>query len=403
MIYNCIIKYFTLLSFGGDKMKINRFLVSAAAAVIAVLAAFCCGQISAFASESDFVIKTDADGDKYISRYNGSGGNVTIPDGVVWIGEKAFFKNTDITSVTIPKSCWYWIDTGAFYGCTGLKSVTFEGDIEGIGKYAFYGCTSLEKVTFGGSVGRGEGDGGIGCRAFYGCSSLKKVSFSDKNAKLDLIGEYAFMNCTALTSINLPLSLEVIYSGAFVNCARLSVLTVPAGAKLDGEHILGYMYGSAESGGKKKFAPADGKTILYFPEASEPSPQVSMLLVVAQGSDAERYAAANGAAYIYGAAAGTLPAEKLSAPKNIKAAADSDKIVLTWDALNGAAGYRVYMYNAETGKYKAYKSVRTAQCTIVGLKADTEYKFKIAALAESGGKYTAGTESDTVSVTTKDR
>ena len=193
--------------------------------------------VSAEEDANGFVIETDADGDRYVSGYNGSGGDITIPSDVVWIGKKAFSGNTSITSVTIPKTCWYWIDNNAFSYCTSLKSVKFEGDIDGMGGYAFYGCTSLESVTFGGNAGREDGDGGIGCYAFAGCPYLKTVKFSDANAKLDLVGEYAFMNCIRLTSINMPADTGTLYTGAFMNCASLSKITVPGSAVFDGEYI----------------------------------------------------------------------------------------------------------------------------------------------------------------------
>ena len=105
-------------------MKASRFIGAVLSAVMAV----CCmiginnsfsTDVTVYAEEVDgFVIKTDADGDKYISGYNGSGGDIVIPSDAVWIGEKAFAKNTSITSVTIPKTCWYWIDKNAFKDCT---------------------------------------------------------------------------------------------------------------------------------------------------------------------------------------------------------------------------------------------------------------------------------------------
>ncbi|MCH5349685.1 MAG: fibronectin type III domain-containing protein [Oscillospiraceae bacterium] len=348
-----------------------------------------------YAEENGFIIATDTDGDKYISGYNGSGGSIVIPSDVVWIGENAFSKNTSITSVTIPKTCWYWVDKNAFKDCTSLKTVTFEGSIDGIGENAFNGCTALERVTFGGDVGREDGSGGIGYRAFYGCSSLKILSFSDTSAKLDMIGEYAFMNCTSLSQAELPADLSVIYSGAFLNCGSLTVVSVPAVTKLDGEHIFGYMYGSKEKDGKRGFVVADGQKKLYIDDSSKSTAQEPITLVAASGSDAERYASENGISYMYGVTA--VSSKKLPAPANVKAKKGTNKVLLEWDAVNGAAGYRVYMYNPVSGKYELYKSVKSTKCTVTGLTAGNEYKFKVTALKGSNGRYTAGTASEAVS------
>lgn len=393
-------------------MKKLKFCAAALAAVMTFAAAEVLTAekpllvVTASAEETadGFVIKTDADGDRYVSGYVGGGGDITIPSDVVWIGRKAFSGNNTITSVTIPKTCWYWVDSNAFSYCGNLKSVTFEGDIDGMGGYAFYGCTSLESVTFGGNVGREDGDGGIGCYAFAGCPYLKTVKFSDKNAKLDLVGEYAFMNDIRLTSINMPSDTGTLYTGAFMNCASLSKISVPASAAFDGEYIMGYMYGRETADGKLTHVKADGAAALYparlagLEKADKKIAQKELAMTVAAGSYAETYAANNGISCSYGAEA---QPQKLPAPQNLSGRAEADKIVLTWDKVEGAAGYRVYMYDAASGKYKTYKSIKGAKCTVSGLESGTEYSFRVAALASSGGKYVPGKAAPSVSVTTE--
>ncbi|MDE5740892.1 MAG: fibronectin type III domain-containing protein [Oscillospiraceae bacterium] len=306
--------------------------------------------------------------------------------------------------MTIPNTCWYWVDNNAFSYCSNLKSVKFEGDIDGMGGYAFYGCTSLETVTFGGNVGREDGDGGIGCYAFAGCPYLKTVKFSDKNAKLDLVGEYAFMNDIRLTSINMPADTGTLYTGAFLNCASLSKITVPGPAVFDGEYIMGYMYGRAAADGKLEYAKADGETSFYpaklagLDKAEKRVTQKVLNMTLTVGSYAERYAANNGISYSY--TAESMP-QKLPAPENVTGEADTNKIVLTWDKVEGAIGYRVYMYDPATEKYKSYKSVKSTKCTVIELESGTEYSFRVAALDVLGGKYIPGKASTAVSVTTK--
>lgn len=393
-------------------MKKLKFCAAALAAAITLAAAEVLPTekllptITASAEETadGFIIETDADGDRYVTGYNGSGGNITIPSDVVWIGKKAFSGNTSITSVTIPRTCWYWVDNNAFSYCSNLKSVKFEGDIDGMGGYAFYGCTSLETVTFGGNVGREDGDGGIGCYAFAGCPYLKTVKFSDKNAKLDLVGEYAFMNCIRLTSINMPADTGTLYTGAFMNCASLSKITVPGPAVFDGEYIMGYMYGRETADSKPKHIKADGTAAIYparlagLEKAEKKIAQKALNMTLAIGSYAEAYAANNGINYSYSAES---QLQKLPAPENVSGEADANQIVLTWDKIEGAIGYRVYMYDAASGKYKSYKSVRSTKCTVTGLESGTEYSFRVTALDVWGSKYVPGKASSAVSITTK--
>lgn len=388
----------------------KRFIL---AAVIAAAAMFTIGteiplkntmSITASAEEdaNGFVIKTDSDGDRYVAGYNGNGGDITIPADVVWIGAKAFSENSSITSVTIPETCWYWVDNNAFSYCTALKTVTFEGSIDGLGSNAFYGCTALESVTFGGSVGRDDGDGGIGYCAFAGCPYLKTVKFSDQNAKLDLVGDYAFMNCLRLTAINLPANTGTLYTGAFLNCANLSQITVPSSAVFDGEHILGYMYGRETADSEAVRIKADGKTSLYparlagLPKAEKKIIQKELTMNVVSGSNAESYASGNGISCAYTAEA---QVRKLPAPQNVSGETADGEILLTWDAVDGAVGYRIYRYDPASDKYKTYRSIRGTKCTVDDLESGSEYSFRIAALEVSGGRYVPGTASGVVSVT----
>lgn len=83
---------------------------------------------------------------------------------------------------------------------------------------------------------------------------------------------------------------------------------------------------------------------------------------------------------------------KLTAPTGVKATKTSNSVKLSWNAVSGAGGYRIYMYNASTKKYEKYKDVTGTTCTIKGLKASTTYKFKVASL-----KFTTQSSSKTLS------
>ena len=78
----------------------------------------------------------------------------------------------------------------------------------------------------------------------------------------------------------------------------------------------------------------------------------------------------------------------------------SDSVTLSWASVKGADAYRIYMYDASSKKYVAYKTVKGTSYTVSGLKSSTQYRFRIAALKKTNGKYVAGKKSETVKVKT---
>lgn len=93
---------------------------------------------------------------------------------------------------------------------------------------------------------------------------------------------------------------------------------------------------------------------------------------------------------------------KLSAPSGIKALTKTtSSITLQWNKVSGASAYRVYIYNKSTGKYKQYKNVAATNCKVTGLSAGTTYKFKVATLKKSSGKYVVQSTSSAVSLKTE--
>ena len=138
---------------------------------------------------------------------------------------------TSLTTIEIPASV-ETIKYSAFNGCTSLQTVTFEkgsklktfeGYYQGYG--AFSDCTSLTSIEIPASVET------IGCGAFKGCTSLQTVTF-EKGSKLKTIEESAFEDCTSLTSIEIPANVETIGSRAFARCTSLQTVTFEKGSKL---------------------------------------------------------------------------------------------------------------------------------------------------------------------------
>ena len=143
--------------------------------------------------------------------------SITIPDNITHIGTSAFESCTGLTSITIPKNVTY-LGERVFSGCKGLTDVIIYYGVTNIPAKAFGFCTSLKNVTMSNQVIS------IGELAFESCTSLTSIEIP---FYCDHIGRYAFAECTNLTSVTLPEYIDYIDEGAFTNCTSLTSIEIP--------------------------------------------------------------------------------------------------------------------------------------------------------------------------------
>ena len=144
---------------------------------------------------------------------------------------QAFYKSTNVENLILPNTL-ITIGEEMFYQ-SKLKTVVIPANATTIGNSAFEQCASLISIDIPANVET------IGTAVFWGCSSLTTVTF-EKGSQLKTIGggysepNYygVFSDCTALTSIEIPASVETIEAAAFKGCSSLATVTFEKGSQL---------------------------------------------------------------------------------------------------------------------------------------------------------------------------
>ena len=111
-----------------------------------------------------------------------------------------------------------------------VKQVVIEQGVTSIGEYAFRNCSSLTSITIPESVTS------IGIGAFFGCSSLTSITIPEG---VTSIGSYAFCGLSSLTSIAIPEGVTSIGTYAFDGCSSLTSITIPESVTSIGEYTFG--------------------------------------------------------------------------------------------------------------------------------------------------------------------
>jgi len=193
--------------------------------------------------------------------------SITLNDQVEMIPGTMFSQCTKLTAINIPANV-VEIGSSAFSGCEKLATVTMGDKVKKIGAEAFSGCTSLENVTISSNieeigrdafasvyyygtvmsdipwVAKQPNEGGV---LYISKVAYKHLDGTDLNIKEGTVSlADGFVNAKGLNSITLPSTLRILGRECFKNAA-LSSIDLPESLEKIGEGAF-----AAVDGGSSK-------------------------------------------------------------------------------------------------------------------------------------------------------
>ena len=377
--------------------------------------------ISGTGEMADYESKTDsASGEEITTAPWGNQAKTAVTgDGVTGIGAAAFYGCSGLTSVTMGSNVTS-IGESAFRGCTGLTAIEIPAGVTTLGNSAFFGCDNLKEVRYnaraaanltglsgafrsaGASVGGvkvifGESVEKIPGNIFSKCESLTSVTIG---SNVTSIGDNAFLGCTGLVEINYNARAAECTEDSFGSGDGLkvtfgdSVERIPDCIFQDCPGLTSVTIGSsATTIGHYAFNRCTGLTSIKIPESMTNIGYMAFsgctgLADVYYGGSERQWNAItidDGNDRLLQANRHCEGKETLVSPTAKPSyVGASGKPYIYWSAVDGANRYEVYRSGSKDGTYSFLDSTANLNYTDSKANVGTTYYYKVKALAADG-------------------
>ncbi len=290
--------------------------------------------------------------------------SLKLPSGLLKIESNGICVD-GIKELVIPSSVKK-LENYAIYYCGDLEKITIKaGKLSSVSTFAISSCYKLRTVEIPANVSS------IG--TFYDCKSLEAIKVNTKSAYFKTLDGVLFSKdgktllfCPAnkkLEKYIVPASVDVIANNAFYSSSLPAVFVSKKVSELQ-EHAFAY-----------------SRIVIYTDAASAPAKWVKAL-----AGRTVYYNSADESMYFSGLVTG------------LKAKQSASSVVLSWDKMDGATGYRVYQ--KINGKWTSLKITADNSYKVASLKSGTSYTFAVKPYIKEGGTVYWGTEPTILNTTT---
>ena len=257
-----------------------------------------------------------------------------------------------------------------------IKKVVVEKGITYVGTRAFYDCSEMTSVSLPTTLET------MGADVFMYCTGLTSVTIPDG---VTFISGDFFLGCTSLKSVTLPDSLRDIGGCTFMYCTSLTSVRLPANLR----YITWRMFKDCTS---LTSVTIPRGTVEVMKEAFDGCTSLKNVTFTGSTADWKGVTIRPGNTALTSAAIKCTGSTVLTAPTLTLSVSKKGQPTLKWSAVSGAAGYQLwYSYDGGDDYDPCYRWLANNDKTATSytvpadtLKKGQTYTFKVRAVTSSG-------------------